>query len=67
MSSQVRSHFISASTAQDETLDTTRLPIPMEVEVRKLTAKQIARLLDEENVGEFEPWQVFNLPYNITR
>lgn len=54
--------------SKEELIEPTRLPIPINVPIqRRLTAKQIAKLLEEENLWEFEPWQVFNLPYNITK
>lgn len=75
MNSQARSHLLSETqrgcsptNKEDETLEPSRLPIPMQVQVRRvLTARQIAKLLEEENIWEFEPWQCFNLPYNITK
>lgn len=42
-------------------------PIPMEREVRHLTTKQIAELLDKENPSEWEAWQVLWLPINTLR
>lgn len=68
MSSQVRSYLRSTSKEKEEKLEPTRLPIPINVPIRRtLTARQIAKLLEEENIGEFEAGQNFNLPYNITK
>lgn len=33
----------------------------------RLSTKQVLEILDKENVGEFEAWQVLNLPINTTR
>jgi len=32
-------------------------PIPMEVQVRRLTTSEIAKLLEAEDFWEVEPWQ----------
>lgn len=42
-------------------------PIPMEKEVRRLTSKQIAELLEKETPSEWEAWQVLWLPINTLR
>lgn len=42
-------------------------PIPMENEVRRLTTKQIAELLERESPSEWEPWQNFNFPVNTLK
>lgn len=34
------------------------------IEKKKLSVKEIQEILDNENVWEFEPWQVLSLPIN---